>query len=91
MLGFGVGSFAMIIVLSTFNGFENIVEGMINNYDPDIKITAKGKKTFILDSAISEQLKNSEEVSYYTPVLEEKVVIKYDQHQEIARDRKSVV
>jgi len=85
MLGFGVGSFAMIIVLSTFNGFENIVEGMINNYDPDIKITAKGKKTFILDSAISEQLKNSEEVSYYTPVLEEKVVIKYDQHQEIAR------
>ena len=85
MLGFGVGSFAMIIVLSTFNGFENIVEGMINNYDPDIKITAKGKKTFVLDSAISEQLKNSEEVSYYTPVLEEKVVIKYDQHQEIAR------
>ena len=85
MLGFGVGSFAMIIVLSTFNGFENIVEGMINNYDPDIKITAKGKKTFALDSAISEQLKNSEEVSYYTPVLEEKVVIKYDQHQEIAR------
>ena len=85
MLGFGVGSFAMIIVLSTFNGFENIVEGMINNYDPDIKITAKGKKTFVLDSSISEQLKNSEEVSYYTPVLEEKVVIKYDQHQEIAR------
>ena len=38
-----------------------------------------------MDSAISEQLKNSEEVSYYTPVLEEKVVIKYDQHQEIAR------
>ena len=85
MLGFGVGSFAMIIVLSTFNGFENIVEGMINNHDPDIKITAKGKKTFVLDSSISEQLKNSEEVSYYTPVLEEKVVIKYDQHQEIAR------
>jgi lipoprotein-releasing system permease protein len=56
MLGFGVGSFAMIIVLSTFNGFENIVEGMINNYDPDIKITAKGKKTFVLDSAIRHQL-----------------------------------
>jgi len=85
MLGFGVGSFAMIIVLSTFNGFENIVEGMINNYDPDIKITAKGKKTFVLDSVLSSQLKNTEEVAFYTPVLEEKVVIKYDQHQEIAR------
>ena len=85
MLGFGVGSFAMIIVLSTFNGFENIVEGMINNYDPDIKIIAKGKKTFVLDSQISNQLNKLEEIAYFTPVLQEKVVIKYDQHQEIAR------
>ena len=84
MLGFGVGSFAMVIVLSTFNGFENIVEGMINNYDPDIKITAKGKKTFVLDSTLGNHLNELDEIAYYTPVLEEKVVIKYDQHQEIA-------
>jgi len=85
MLGFGVGSFAMIIVLSTFNGFENIVESMINNYDPDIKITAKGEKTFKLNSSLENQLNKIGTVDYYTPVLEEKVVIKYDQHQEIAR------
>ena len=85
MLGFGVGSFAMIIVLSTFNGFENIVESMINNYDPDIKITANGEKTFKLHSSLENQLNKIEAVDYYTPVLEEKVVIKYDQHQEIAR------
>lgn len=85
MLGFGVGSFAMIIVLSTFNGFENIVESMINNYDPDIKITAKGEKTFNLHSSLENQLNKIEAIDYYTPVLEEKVVIKYDQHQEIAR------
>lgn len=85
MLGFGVGSFAMIIVLSTFNGFENIVESMINNYDPDIKITAKCEKTFKLNSSLENQLNKIGTVDYYTPVLEEKVVIKYDQHQEIAR------
>lgn len=85
MLGFGVGSFAMIIVLSTFNGFENIVESMINNYDPDIKITANGEKTFKLHSSLENQINKIEAVDYYTPVLEEKVVIKYDQHQEIAR------
>lgn len=62
MLGFGVGSFAMIIVLSTFNGFENIVESMINNYDPDIKIKAKGKKTFVLNSTLKDQLNASAEV-----------------------------
>ena len=85
MLGFGVGSFAMIIVLSSFNGFENIVDSMINNYDPDIKITAKGEKTFKLHSSLENQLNKIEAIDYYTPVLEEKVVIKYDQHQEIAR------
>jgi ABC-type lipoprotein release transport system permease subunit len=58
---------------------------MINNYDPDIKITAKGEKTFKLHSSLENQLNKIEAIDYYTPVLEEKVVIKYDQHQEIAR------
>ncbi len=85
MLGFGVGSFAMIIILSTFNGFENIVESMINKYDPDIKITSKGQKTFTHTLELQKQLEKSSDIAFYGQVLEEKVVIKYDQHQEIAR------
>jgi len=104
MLGFGVGGFAMVVVLSTFNGFENIVEATINNYDPDIKITVKGKKTFIYNDDLKSKVEQETAVINVSKSLEEKVVIKYDQHQEIAKikgvdsdfeasklDRKSVV
>ena len=85
MLGFGVGGFAMVVVLSTFNGFENIVEATINNYDPDIKITAKGKKTFIYNNSLKSKVEQEIAVINVSKSLEEKVVIKYDQHQEIAK------
>jgi lipoprotein-releasing system permease protein len=85
MLGFGVGGFAMVVVLSTFNGFENIVEATINNYDPDIKITAKGKKTFVYNDALKSKIEQEKAVVNVSKSLEEKVVIKYDQHQEIAK------
>lgn len=85
MLGFGVGGFAMVVVLSTFNGFENIVEATINNYDPDIKITVKGKKTFIYNDALKSKVEQEIAVINVSKSLEEKVVIKYDQHQEIAK------
>ena len=85
MLGFGVGGFAMVVVLSTFNGFENIVEATINNYDPDIKITAKGKKTFIYNDDLKSKVEQEIAVINVSKSLEEKVVIKYDQHQEIAK------
>lgn len=85
MLGFGVGGFAMVVVLSTFNGFENIVEATINNYDPDIKITAKGKKTFIYNDDLKSKVEQEIAVINVSKSLEEKVVIKYGQHQEIAK------
>jgi lipoprotein-releasing system permease protein len=85
MLGFGIGSFAMIIVLSTFNGIENLVESLIDNYDPAIQITAEGRKTFEYSDQLKSKIEALPEISNVSEVLEEKVVIKYDEHQEIAK------
>ena len=85
MLGFGVGSFAMIVVLSTFNGFENIVEGMINHYDPEIRIVPSKNKTFEYTPDVQAKITSVNGVLGVSQSLEEKVVIKYDNHQEIAR------
>ena len=85
MLGFGVGSFAMIVVLSTFNGFENIVEGMINHYDPEIRIVPSKNKTFEYTPDVQAKITSVNRVLGVSQSLEEKVVIKYDNHQEIAR------
>ncbi|MBT8326249.1 MAG: ABC transporter permease, partial [Bacteroidia bacterium] len=85
MLGFGVGAFAMIVILSVFNGFENIVENLINHYDPEIKITAKGRKTFEYTTDLEAKIRAIEEVDVASQSLEEKVVVKYNDKQEIAR------
>ncbi len=85
MLGFGVGAFAMIVILSAFNGFENLVAGLINNYDPDIEIRAKNSKVFVPTDELINSIQAVEGVKSVSKCLEEKVVIKYNDRQEIAR------
>jgi len=50
MIGVMVGTGALIVVLSVFNGFESLVESLYNSFDPDIKISATQGKSFTPDS-----------------------------------------
>jgi len=81
--GVCIGTMALIIVLSAFNGISNLVFGLYNTFDPDIKITPKEGKTFIPDSSF-EKIKKMEGVVYYTEVLQENALLKYDDKQVIA-------
>ncbi len=49
--GVAVGTMALIIILSVFNGLEKLVTSIFNTFDPDIKITVAEGKTFIADTA----------------------------------------
>ena len=51
--GVTVGTMALIIILSVFNGLETLVRSIFNTVDPDLKITAVEGKTFIPDTASS--------------------------------------
>ena len=51
LIGVMVGTMGLIIVLSVFNGFGNLVLELYNSFDPDIKITPAYGKTFDPDSA----------------------------------------
>lgn len=79
--GVWVGSMALIIVLSVFNGFGNLVISLYDSFDPDIKITAAEGKTFEERQLPLEVLKNLKGVSgiYYT--LEENALMKYNEKQ----------
>jgi lipoprotein-releasing system permease protein len=44
MIGMSIGTAALILILSVFNGFEDLLSGMLSTFNPDIKVTlAKGK------------------------------------------------
>ncbi|MBL0341508.1 MAG: hypothetical protein IPP71_11540 [Bacteroidetes bacterium] len=46
VIGITVSTMGLIIVLSVFNGFSNLVISLYNSFDPDIKITSSIGKTF---------------------------------------------
>lgn len=82
--GVAVGTMALIIILSVFNGLETMVSKIFNTFDPDIKITVAEGKTFIPDTARLKLLANVEGLSCYSLSLEENALLKYGDRQYIA-------
>ena len=74
-------SFALVIVLSAFNGLEDLVESLYESFDPDVKITLKEGKTFDLSAIDKEQIVAVEEVEHYVETVEELGLLSYDQKQ----------
>jgi len=83
MLGVFVGSAALVIILSVFNGFEKVILSMYNNFTPEIKIEPVKGKTFDPNSAIFNNLKKDKRIVNYTEVLQEKALLRYDDGQYI--------
>lgn len=85
LIGVTVGTAALIIVLSVFNGFEHLVLSLYQTFDADLKITAAQGKYFYLDEERMKELQAMEGVHFLTPVIEENVVLRYDNKQAIAK------
>lgn len=84
MLGVFVGSAALIIILSVFNGFESIVLSMYNTFSPELRIEAAEGKAFDPADTRLSKLKNDGRIINYTEVLQEKALIRYGKSQSIA-------
>lgn len=82
--GVTVGTMALIIILSVFNGLETLVSTIFNTFDPDIKITAARGKTFVADTARLQLLAGVNGVSFYSLTIEENALLKYGDRQFIA-------
>lgn len=50
-IGMGVGTAVLIIILSVFNGFEEVVLDLYNDFYPDVEVLPVEGKTFVPDSA----------------------------------------
>jgi lipoprotein-releasing system permease protein len=82
--GVAVGTMALIIILSVFNGLETMVRSIFNTFDPDIKITSAEGKTFIADTSRLRLLAKVEGLSCYSLTIEENALLKYGDKQYIA-------
>ena len=82
--GVAVGTMALIIILSVFNGLETLVTAIFNTFDPDIKITAAEGKTFVPDTSKLRLLTQVDGVSCYSLTIEENALLEYEGRQFIA-------
>jgi len=81
MVGVLVGSAALIIILSVFNGFEEMVLKMFNTITPQVVVTPAKGKTFNPNTAYFNQLRKDEKVYSFTEVLSENALVRYDTKQ----------
>lgn len=81
LLGYAVGAFALVSLLSALNGFENVIFKVYNNYYPDLKISPAKGKVFLNDSARYVAVKSATGVYAVAAVLEENAVIQNGENQ----------
>lgn len=82
VFGISVGTAALVLVLSVFNGFEDLITGMYSNFDPDVKVAALQGKTFTEDSLKIEELRKLPGVEFVSRSLEEVAVFKYKENDD---------
>jgi len=84
LLGYVVGAAALIIVLSVFNGFENLFSTLYSQFDADIQITSTVGKSFPTSQLNIAQIKNIDGVLHVNYVIEENVLARYNGKQVLA-------
>lgn len=77
------GTAALIIVLSVFNGMEQLVVDSFNSFNPDLKITLREGKSFETDSFPIAQLKSVDGVTAVEEVVSDLTLIEYDGKQHL--------
>ncbi len=78
MLGVLIGSAALILILSAFNGLEDVILSLYSNFSPEIKVEPRLGKTFNPNTVYFNALKQDKRVFSFTEVLQEKALFKYD-------------
>lgn len=81
--GITVGTMALILVLSVFNGFEGLVLNLFNSFNPDLKITAVQGKTYRTSEIPILKLKEIESVTWVVEVVEENALARFEDKQHI--------
>lgn len=82
ILGLTVGTAALVLVLSVFNGFEDLIMGMYVKFNPDIKITPVSGKFFNADASLVYKISKIPGVEAISGTLEEIAFFTYKDKQD---------
>ena len=84
VVGVVTGTMALIVILSVFNGFDELIKSLYSTFDPEIKIILAEGKTFSPSAPGFSEIRNHRNVLNFSEVLEENVLLRYGDRQYIA-------
>ena len=79
--GVAVGTMALVIVLSVFNGFHDLVASLFTNFDPQIEVVPLKGKTINADAPELDKIRHLNFVDVATDVVEDQAIAVYGDRQ----------
>ena len=79
--GMAVGTAALVVILSVYNGFDRIVRENLSDLDPQLRIEPREGKFFVPADSLLQALSADPRVLSWGPVLEENVFLRYGDAQ----------
>ena len=83
MFGIAIGAAALLLILSVFNGFEDLLKSLYNSIYTDLKVYPAEGKYFHPDSADLATIKAWPEIAALSVTLEETALLDYEGSQDI--------
>lgn len=80
VLGVAIGTTALIVILSVFNGIDLLLQENTDNLTPDLVISPAKGKFIHFDTLHYTALNGKAEIAYYDPVVEENALLKYGEN-----------
>ena len=75
--GIVVGTMALVIVLSVFNGFTVLIDTLFSSFDPDLKITPVHGKMFDPNTPDFDKIEHLPGVAHYAEIIEDVALMKF--------------
>ena len=78
MLVVGIATMALVVILSVFNGLEELLRELYGSFDPDIKIESATGKSFVISDSLISVIEEEEGVTAVIKVIEDNAYLKYE-------------
>ncbi len=85
MIGVAIGTAALIVVLSVFNGLQDLIRSVYDAFDPQLKIEATTGKSFEMTAELRSKIEGIDGIKIATEIIEDNALILYRDQQVVAR------
>lgn len=78
VLGISIGTAALILILSVFNGFESLIKNFVDDFNPDLKVQPIEGKRFLMEDSLLIALYDIDGIDRISKTLEEVALFEYE-------------